>query len=109
MPPFHNFSFVMMMTAFSSLAKTFGESSTVHSPPVLFCLLVAKRRSARVHQFDLLGHSKSTVAQQAEATGQVFPDESRVSSSLMCSHTMPGQQSQPTATFFFSRLYARLG
>ena len=55
----------LVVMAFSSLARTFGEGLTVL--PVLFFFFL-KWRSAHAHQFHFLSQDRSTVAQQAEIT-----------------------------------------
>ena len=49
-------------------------------PACAFFSFSFKWRLARVHLFHSLGQNQSTVAQRAETTDRVFPDELRVSS-----------------------------
>ena len=68
-------------------------------PNCTFFSFFFKRRLACAHYFHSLGQDQSTVAQRAEMTDRVFPDELRVSLFLIGSHTMPGQRhSHPTPT-----------
>ena len=53
-----------LVLAFSSLARSLGECSAIHSPSALFIFL--KWRLVRAHLFHTLGQDQSTVAQRAE-------------------------------------------
>ena len=55
---------VVVVLAFFSLAKIFGECSTIHSTPALFFFL--KWRLGFAHYFHSSCQDQSTVAQQAE-------------------------------------------
>ena len=55
-----------VVVAFSSLARILGKVSTIHFPACAFFVL--NWRSARAHQFHLLGQDQSTVAQRTETT-----------------------------------------
>ena len=55
----------MVVVAFSSLAKIWGECSTIYSTPALF---LWKWRLARAHLFHSLCQDQSTVAQRSETT-----------------------------------------
>ena len=52
--------------AFSSLARSLEEGSTIHSPPAIFFFL--KWRLARAYNFHSLRDDQSTVAKRAEMT-----------------------------------------
>ena len=87
-----------MVVAFSSRARIFGrmfDNSLTACVCLFFCLFVfLKWRLACAHYFHSLGQDQSTVAQRAEMTDRVLPDELCVSF-----HTMPGQRHiQPTPT-----------
>ena len=87
----------VVMVAFSSRAKIWGECSTIHSPPALFFL---KWRLARSHLIHSLGQDQPTVAERAEATvTECSLTSCAWARFLIGSHTMPGQRrSQPTPT-----------
>ena len=75
----HNYCGVVLVTFFS-LPSILGEIWTIHSPPALFFFFLSfKWRLARAHWFYTLGQDQSTVAQQAEKTGPMFPDKLPVS------------------------------
>ena len=69
---------IVMMVAFFWLARIWGEYSTVHSLPALFCFLFFwKWRLTCAHEFHSLCQDQSTVAQRAQTTvhGRMFPDK----------------------------------
>ena len=70
-----------LLVAFSSLVRILGECTTIHPQPVLFSFsfLMVKISSCTL-QFLSLCQDQSTVAQQAETSGQMFPDKLCVSS-----------------------------
>ena len=68
---------VVVVVAFSSLARILEECSTIHSPPALFFFFgggvggvegKGEWELARVHSFHSLCQDQSTVAQRAETT-----------------------------------------
>ena len=94
----------MMMTALSSRARSFGECSTVHSPPALFCFFKVDFRSRTLNPLFRPGSVHSSSAKLDES-GRVFPDELRVSLSpgrfpryawVMCSYVRPRLVSEGT-------------
>ena len=83
------------VVAFSSLRGFLGQGSAIHSSPMFFLLF--KCRSARAHEFHSLRQYRSTVAQRAETTvAECSLTVARRLVSLIDSHTIPGQHSQPT-------------
>ena len=56
----------MVVAAFSSLARIWGECSAIHSPPSLFFFFKVELSSRTL--IPLLCQDQSTVAQQAETT-----------------------------------------
>ena len=93
-----NGSGVVVVVAFSLLARILGECSTIYSLPALFFFFY-KLRLACAHKFNFL-KDQSTVAQWPEMTVAEFSLLSFVwAGVLIGSHTMPGQwRSQPTLT-----------
>ena len=61
---------MIMILAFSSLARTVGKGLTTRSPAAFFLsfFFFSSSRSAYAHQFHLLGQDQSTDTQRAETT-----------------------------------------
>ena len=94
---------VVVVVAYSSLARVMGECLSIHSVPALFSsffLFFLKWRLVRTHLFHPLGQDQSTVAQPTEMTVAECSLTSFMSACFQIgSHTMSGQwHSQPTLT-----------
>ena len=90
---------VVVVLAFSSLARILGECSTIQSPPAFFKFFFKVEISS--HTLSPLFRPESVHSGSAswEDCGKVFPDELRVNLFPDRFHTTPGQRySQPTPT-----------
>ena len=95
-----------LVVAFSSLARIFGECSTIHTTPMFVCFFL-KWRLARAHEFQSLCKDQSTVAQQAEMTVAECSLTSCVWARFQIgSNTMSGEwHSQPIPTSLGQGVY----
>ena len=90
---------VVVVMAFSLLARIRGECLTIHSPPALFFSSFQVKISLRTLIPLFRPGSVHSGSGSWDDCDRVFPDELHVSSFPDRSHTMPGQRhNQPTLT-----------